>query len=271
MKPSELRLRRLFNGGKAVVIAIDHGLFDGPIPGMENVDGLPEKIHGDVDAVLLSAGVLRRIGPAVFGNRGAAVPIVRINWSTIYCFTWDYHSGTTVEAFSPRDALRLGADTVLVSLSLASGSEARDAANVELFSRLCRDAHEYGMVVVGEYFPVDVAKLRAEQLHDEVRIGCRILCELAADVIKTYHTCNFGEVVSGCPIPILTLGGEKTAREIDALKAAQTQIADGAAGVVFGRNALQALDPIAFQKALIEVVRNGLEAEEAAAKYGIAQ
>jgi len=39
--------------------------------------------------------------------------------------------------------------------------------------------------------------------------------------------------------------------------------------VVFGRNALQARDPIAFQKALIEVVRNGIGAEDAAGKHGI--
>ena len=54
-----LRLARLIGDGRAVVIAIDHGLFDGPIPGMENLPDTAAKINPAVDAVLLSPGMLR--------------------------------------------------------------------------------------------------------------------------------------------------------------------------------------------------------------------
>ncbi len=269
MQASSLRFSRLFGNGRPVVVAIDHGMFDGPIEGMEDIAGTAKHICQDVDAVLVSPGVLGVLGPQTFGRRGGPLAIVRINWGTVYCFSWNYTSGETVEAYSVKDALRLGADAVLVSLSLRTGSEARDAANVALFSRLCREAHDYGLVVIGEYFPVDYPKLSAAEVHEEVKIGCRVLAELGADAIKSYHTERFVEVRDGCPAPILTLGGSKFPREIDALKLAERQVRDGSAGVVFGRNALQARDPIAFQKALIEVVRNGIGAEDAAGKHGI--
>ena len=68
----QLRLRRLVGDGRAVVIAIDHGLFDGPIPGMENLPETAAKINPAVDAVLLSPGMLRHCH-GVFARLQAAV------------------------------------------------------------------------------------------------------------------------------------------------------------------------------------------------------
>ena len=45
----QLRLQRLVGDGRAVIIAVDHGLFDGPIPAMENLPGTVEKINPAVD------------------------------------------------------------------------------------------------------------------------------------------------------------------------------------------------------------------------------
>ena len=39
---------------------------------------------------------------------------------------------------------------------------------------------------------------------------------------------------------------------------------------MFGRNAIQVPDPIAFQQALCDVVKRGLAPEEAARKHGLA-
>jgi DhnA family fructose-bisphosphate aldolase class Ia len=264
-----LRVSNLFTEGRSVIVAIDHGLFDGPIESMEDLDEISGKISDEVDGILLSPGSLRRLGAGLFGRRGSPRAIVRINWSTIYCFQWGYTSGDTVPLVRAEDIVRMGAEAVLISLSLQTGDQERDAANVKVFADLCRDAHNLGLAVIGEYFPVDVPSLSPEQLHSEILVGTRVLAELGADLIKTYHTCNFGEVTRGCPIPILTLGGNKTPRPIDALRAAESQIADGASGVVFGRNAIQTPGPIAFQKALIDIVRHGHDAESAMAKYGV--
>ena len=126
-----LCLSRFFSRGLAIIVAFDHGMFDGPIAGVNRVNEIPSKILPDIDDVLMSPGMLRNMGTKLHGNRNSPIPIIRINWSTIYCFDWDYHSGDTVSAFSPDEALRIGAQMVLISLSLQTGSQQRDAHNIK--------------------------------------------------------------------------------------------------------------------------------------------
>jgi len=269
MSYKNLFLSRFFSTGPAIIVAFDHGMFDGPIPGVDNVPSIPPRIYPDIDGVLLSPGMLRDIGPELCGHRHSPMPIVRINWSTIYCFDWNYHSGDTVPAFSPVEALRTGAQMVLISLSLQTGSQERDAKNVEVFRKLCGQAHELGLPVIGEYFPVDDEKLSEEQMYHEIKIGTRILYELGADVIKTFYTKNFEKVVAGCPTPILALGGKRLPTDTEALQFAQQQIKSGAAGIVFGRNIIQSSKPVELQNAIVDVLKNKMSVNEAVKKYGL--
>ena len=71
------------------------------------------------------------------------------------------------------------------------------------------------------------------------------------------------------PIPVFALGAEKFASEIAALELAEQATRAGAAGVVFGRNVLQAQDPAQFLRALKEVVQGGASPAEAGARYGL--
>ncbi len=269
MPGREIRMQKLFSKGEnAVVIAIDHGYMDGPIPGMENLPKTVQQIDPCVDAILLSPGMLKHLGCA-FNYKGAPLPIVRINWSTVFCFEWQYTRARTVPAFSVREAVALGAEMVLISLTLKTGDEANDAHNVEVFSRLRAEAVELGIPVVGECFPNDSDHLSPNEMHDQVLRGTRILAELGADLIKTFHTQNFLQVVNGCPLPILGLGGHATPDPLDSLVLARQIIADGARGVVYGRNAIQRPDPKAYQRALCDVVKYGVAPEEAARKYNL--
>jgi len=262
-----VRLSRLFNGDEnCVIIAADHGEFDGPLPGMEDLPVTLRKVNPEVDGILLSPGMLKQCGE-IFGRKGAPLAVVRLNWGTVFCSGWGYSEAHTAYAFSAKDAVREGADVVLVSLTLNTGSEERDARNVELFCRLKAEAEDLGIPVIGEVFPVDAESLKPEELHDNVLRSCRIISELGADLIKTFYTYKFGEVTASCPIPVLGLGASKLPTQLQALQLARNEIRDGARGVVFGRNALQVKDPFAFQSALLDVVKRGVEPEEAAAKY----
>ena len=62
MQSKNLFLSRFFSTGPAIVVAFDHGMFDGPIPGVENVASIPPKILPEVDGLLMSPGMLRDIG-----------------------------------------------------------------------------------------------------------------------------------------------------------------------------------------------------------------
>lgn len=268
MNGMKMRIDKLFSGRNAVIIAIDHGMFDGPIEGMVNLPEVSRNIYPDVSGVLLSAGMLRHCSH-VFNFKGAPMPVVRVNWSSVYAFAWNYNDANTVEAYSVADAVAEGAEVALISLTLKTGSEKRDAANVELFCRLAREAHHLGIPVIGEVFPTHCNQISKEDMHQQIKNGVRIIAELGADMVKTFHTDNFQEVADGCPVPIFCLGAEKMPTQLLALELAERIVQDGGKGVVYGRNAIQVPDPGAFQQALCDVVRNGLTAADAVAKYSI--
>ena len=223
MDGRQIRLERLFGGGSAVVIAIDHGMFDGPIPGMEDLPATAAKINPEVDAVLLSPGMMRHCCE-LFAGRRRPMAAVRLNWNSVYCFRWGYRAARSVECCGVEDALREGMDVALVSLTLQTGDEERDAANVEVFSRLTAQAHGLGIPVIGEYFPTGHLEMTPEQLHENVLAGARITAELGADAIKTFYTQEFAEVTRTCPVPILGLGAEKLPTQADALRLAAAEV-----------------------------------------------
>jgi DhnA family fructose-bisphosphate aldolase class Ia len=245
---------------------MDHCLLDGPTEGMIDLAETARKVAPCVDGILLSPAMLPYCQDA-FNYKGAPLAIVRLNWSTTYCFRWNYKQGATVPAFSPAEALRLGADIALVSLTLETGSESNDAHNVAVFRKLCREAKELGMPVLGEYFPVEGEKLEPDQLHAKVYMGTRIIVELGADLIKTFHTHSFRAVTESSPVPVLGLGAARLPTQLAALQLAAETVAAGAGGVVFGRNAIQVPNPPAFQQALCDVVKQGLAPDEAVRKY----
>ena len=258
-----IRLARLFNRDeRAVIVAMDHALFEGPIEGMIDLAETARRVAPCVDGILLSPAMLPYTSHA-FDYKGAPMVVVRLNWSTTYCFTWHYKEAATVPAFRPAEALRLGADVVLVSLTLETGNEHTDAQNVAVFRELCAEAKQLGLPVVGEYFPVDAENLTPEQLQPSVYRGARIISELGADLIKTFYTPNFRAVTKSCPVPVLGLGAARLPTQLAALRLAAEEVAAGAGGVVFGRNALQVPNPIAFQEALCDVVKRGVRPEEA--------
>lgn len=269
MNGSQIKLERLFsNNENAVIVAIDHGMFDGPIPGMIDLRDTIQNINPVIDGLLLSPGMLSTCKNA-FNYKGAPMPIVRINWSGVYCFHWNYNNAVTVVARTVEEAVAAGAEIVLISLTIATGNEERDARNVEVYCKLMNEAKRFGIPVIGEFFPIFSDKLSNEELHEQVYSSCRILSELGTDMIKTFYTHKFKEVTKSTPVPVFGLGAERKPTQIEALQLAADEIRDGARGVVFGRNAIQVKNPHGFQAALCEVVKKGLNPAEAVKKYNL--
>lgn len=264
---SNIKFERLFNRNeRAVIIAMDHCEFDGPIAGMTDLAKTVAKVDPCVDGILMSPAMIPHCSHA-FNYKGAPMAVARLNWSTVYCFQWQYKEAATVRAFTPTEALRFGADVALISLTLETGSEANDAQNVEVFRSLCREAKELGMPVIGEYYPADPDNLSPEEMHRKVFACVRIIAELGADLIKTFYTNDFKAVTQSCPVPVLGLGAAKCPTQLEALQLAANEVRDGAGGVVFGRNAIQVPNPAAFQRALCDVVKCGVRPESAARRY----
>ncbi len=266
---AEIRLARLFDGGSnSVVVAIDHGLYNGPRPGFND---LPRAVGslGTADAILVSPGMAPHVRD-VFARRGAPAMMVRLNWGTQYATQWNYHESRSVPVLSAAEAVALGADIVLVGMSIMTGSEAVDAENVEVVARAVSQKRVAGVPIVGEVYPAGHEDLPPDERHEQIAIGCRIVAELGVDLVKTFYTGErFAEIVAATPVPVLALGSRKLPRERDALELAAAATRAGARGVVFGRNVLQARDPGRFLLALRAVVKDGIAPAEAAVRNGI--
>lgn len=269
MKGKEIRLSRLFRDGEsAVIVAMDHGQTFGPMPGLVDFTAAAERLK-EADGVLMAPQMIRFSGN-LFRGKGSPAVIVRLNWNTIHCEPWHYQQAHIVKATSVEAAVAAGAEVVLASLVLKTGDEAHDAQNVQGFAALAEESAKLSIPLIGEVFPIAGFRERPTEFHDYIVKMCRIICELGADAIKTFYTGDqFAEVVEGVPIPVFALGAEKYESEIAALELAERATRAGAAGVVFGRNVLQAQDPAQFLRALKEVVQERATPAESGARHGL--
>jgi DhnA family fructose-bisphosphate aldolase class Ia len=264
-----IRLSRLFSGEQnAVVVAIDHGLYFGPMPGLIRLSEVV-KVLGGADGVLMSPGSAVHC-QELFLHRGAPAMILRLNWASNYVSVWDYTHSRSVPILSVAEAVQQGADVVLGSLTLKNPDQIEDAQNVEVLSDYINQKRALGIPLIGEVFPTGGDDAPPRDLHEVVKVGCRVVAELGVDLVKTFYTGEqFEEITAATPIPILALGAKKTPRERDALQLAETAVRAGARGVVFGRNVLQAKDPERFLEALKEVVKTGQDSLKITAKFNL--
>ncbi len=260
-----VRLARLFSDGKnVVVVAVDHGLYFGPLPGMINLPMVIDKIAG-ADAILFGPAMPSYCS-SVFSRRGAPQLVIRLNWAPNYAAQWNYHHSYSVRMVSVAEAVAQGADLVMGSLTMKNPDEQEDAKNVEVFSSCVSEKRILGIPIIGEFYPTGGDDRTAEEMQEEVFIGCRMIAELGADLVKTFYTGKrFSEIVEATPVPVLALGAKKLPRESDALKLAADAVHAGAKGIVFGRNVLQSRDPKRLLDALKEVVKE-YKAPDAVAK-----
>lgn len=264
-----IRLARLFSNGKnVVVVAVDHGLYFGPLPGMINLPMVIDNL-AEADAILF--------GPAmpgycrsVFSKRGAPQLVIRLNWAPNYAAQWNYKHSHSVRMVSAVEAVSQGADLVMGSLTMKNPDEKEDARNVEVFSACVSEKRILGIPIIGEFYPTGGDDRTPEDMQEEVFIGCRMIAELGADLVKTFYTGKrFSEIAAATPVPILALGAKKLPRESDALKLAADAIRDGAKGIVFGRNILQSKDPKRLLDALKEVVKENKDPDGVAKTFHI--
>lgn len=269
MSGKNIRLSKLFPQRKnAVIVAVDHGQTFGPMPGLVDFTTAVEHLR-NADGVLMAPQMIRFSGN-LFSGKDSPIAIARLNWNTIHCEPWDYREAHIVKAISVEAAVAAGAEIVLASLVLKTGSEERDARNVQVFTELARESYHLGIPLIGEVFPIGGLRAKTDEFHDYIKKTCRIVCELGADAIKTFYTGErFDEVVEGVPIPVFALGAEKLPTELDALELAYKAISAGARGVVFGRNVLQAERPADFLAGLKDVVQGRATPAEAAAAHGL--
>jgi len=249
------RLRRIFaQDGKGLIVAIDHGLLDGPVKGLEHPEATIEKIvAGGANAVLTSYGLARRFAAELAGLG----LIMRVDGGSTGLGS---KGGPGRIFFTVEDALRLGADALAVSAFPGADDEADTLQNLAM---VAGEAHEWGLAVLGEMVPGGFDSPAEMRTADTVAIATRIGAELGADVIKTPYASGFEAVTSTSYVPVVILGGAKRGKERDMLADIKSAIDVGASGVAIGRNIFQADDPGAMTAAVASIVHQNASVDEA--------
>ncbi|USQ79159.1 3-hydroxy-5-phosphonooxypentane-2,4-dione thiolase [Ornithinimicrobium faecis] len=248
------RLGRIFNkqSGRTVMLAFDHGYFQGPTSGLERVDLNIVPLMPDADALMCTRGIIRSVLPPA--DAGALV-VRASGGASILKDLSDERI-----AMDMADASRIDASAVAVQVFIGGEQETQSVHNL---TRQVDAGLQYGIPVLG------VTAVGKQLARDARYLGLatRIIAELGAQMVKTYY-CeeDFSSVTAACPVPVIMAGGKKLP-VIDALTMARKAIDEGAAGVDMGRNIFQRKNPIAMIKAVRAVVHDDATPETAAELY----
>lgn len=243
------RLARIFRpDGHTVMLAIDHGYFQGPTTGLERVDVTILPLVPYADALMCTRGILRSTVPA---THRAGVVVRASGGPSILKELSNENIALDLD-----DAVRMDAHAVAVQVFVGGEFETQSIHNM---TRLIDAGYRVGIPVLG------VTAVGKELVRDERYLGLatRMCAELGAQIVKTYY-CEpgFEHVTAGCPVPVVMAGGKKLP-ELEALTMAYRAIQEGAAGVDMGRNIFQSQSPLAMIQAVGKVVHEGLKPQEA--------
>ncbi|MEW6587406.1 MAG: 3-hydroxy-5-phosphonooxypentane-2,4-dione thiolase [Nitrospirota bacterium] len=247
------RLSRIINPktGKTVMLAVDHGYFQGPTTGLRDLKKTVAPLTSLADCLFITRGMVRTsIDP-----RSDVSICLRVSGGPSILGELSNEDLTT----SVEEALRLNASGVGMSIFVGAKNEDRTIVNL---GRLVNEAERYGMPVLA------VTAVGKEMGRDSRYLGlaCRIAAEIGVHFVKTYYCEEFYKVVEGCPVPIVMAGGKKIP-ERDALQMTADAIKEGASGVDMGRNIFQSDNPVGMIKAVKAIVHRGATVEEAYELY----
>jgi len=244
------RLARIFNpeSGNTVMLAFDHGYFQGPTTGLERVDLSINPLVPHADTLMLTRGILRSIippatqKPIVLRASGGPSILKELSNEEI--------------AVDIEDSIRLNVCAMAVQVFIGGEYEKQSIINM---TRLVDMGIRYGIPTLA------VTAVGKDMARDAkyFRLATRICAELGAQYIKTYYIEEgFETVTSCCPVPIVIAGGKKIP-ELDALEMARNAIVRGANGVDMGRNIFQSESPTAMIQAVRAVVHENETPERA--------
>jgi len=248
------RLARIFNPktGRTVMLAIDHGYFQGPTTGLERIDLTIVPLMENADAIMLTRGILRTTVPPTLNK---AIVMRCSGGPSVLKELSDEELAVDIE-----DAIRMNVAAITLQVFIGGQFETRSVHNM---TRLVDMGLRYGIPTVA------VTAVGKEMVRDAryFRLACRICAELGAQLIKTYYVPEgFSTVTASCPVPIVMAGGKKIP-ELDALTMAHNAIQEGASGVDMGRNIFQSDAPKAMMQAVRKVVHEDMTPAEAYELY----
>jgi len=248
------RLAQIFNpeSGRTVMLAIDHGYFQGPTTGLERIDLNILPLTPYADTLMLTRGILRSLVPPSITKS----IVLRVSGGTSIL----KELSNEEIAVDIEESIRLNVCAMAVQVFIGGEYEKESIINM---TRMVDMGTRYGIPTLA------VTAVGKDMDRDAryFRLATRICAELGAHYIKTYYIeKNFETVCASCPVPIVMAGGKKIP-ELDALTMAYNAVQQGASGVDMGRNIFQSESPIAMIQAVRAVVHDNEQPDKALDLY----
>src|SRR3989338_7569403 len=244
------RLSRIINPKtkRCVMLAVDHGYFQGPTTGLKDLGKTVNPLLPYADSLMITRGALRN-----WINPETNIPIVlRVSGGQSILKELSNEIITT----AIDDAIRINASAITCSVYIGGEYERETIGNL---ARLVNEGEKYGIPVLA------VTAVGKDMVRDARYLGLasRICVETGAHMVKTYFCDNFEEVVEACGnVPVVIAGGKKV-EEKEALEMAKNAVDKGASGVDMGRNIFQSDNPIGMIKAVRAIVHDKASIDEA--------
>ena len=267
------RLKRLFNAksGRCFDVAVDHGFFNQP-GFLQGIESMPKVIKTLVDAapdaIQLTLGQARHL-QEIPGREKPSL-VLRTDVANIYGKELPASRFSLMIEETMLQAVRFDAACVCVNLFQIPGAPEVHEKCVENILKLKPQADYYGMPMMVEPLVFQPNEKAGGYMvnGDVVQIMhlVRQAVELGADIIKADPTDDvslYNQVVETAGgIPVLVRGGGRVSdREI--LERTQGLLAQGAAGIVYGRTIIQHPNPRGIPRALMAMVHDGASVDDA--------
>ncbi len=257
-----IRMNQLFNKstGNSVCIAVDHGGIAGPMQGINNPSELVGLcVKGGADCILTTRGFARAAADA--WDRQTSLLLRLTGGFTVLGGQFEEEMIT-----SPQAAVEYGAAGAAVTVKFGHEREGEFTRNASLVADECE---RLGLPLMVE------AMARGKDLKSTdpkgVKLASRASMEIGADIVKTYYTGDpdsFHEVVEGCPVPILILGGPKSDSDEEVISNVYYAMQAGARGIAIGRNIWQRDNVLAMIEAMSGLVHEGWSVKQAMTHIG---
>lgn len=267
------RLNRLFNPRtrRCFDVALDHGFFnEGSF--LAGIEDLPKAIETLVaaapDAIQLTVGQAPHLQRLPV--RGKPALVLRTDVANVYGTQLPRALFSRMIAEPVLQAVRLDVACVVVNLfRIPEQPEVTDQC-IQNICALKPQCDHYGMPLMVEPLVFQPNAKAGGYMVDgdpaKIIPLVRQAVELGADIIKadpTNDAAVYHQVIETAGgVPVLVRGGSK-APEREILERTQALIAQGAAGIVYGRNIIQHPKPAGITRALMAVVHEGASVDAA--------
>jgi fructose-bisphosphate aldolase, class I len=267
------RLQRLFNSRsqRCFDVAVDHGFFNQPgfLTGIENMAKTVQTlVKAGPDAIQLTVGQARHLINTEGQNRPSLV--LRTDVANVYGKALPETRFSEMVEDAILQAVRLDAAGVCVNLFQIPNAPDVHHQCVQNIAKLKIAADHYAMPMMVEplvFAPnEDAGGYMVDGDLVKITHLVRQAVELGADVIKadpTSDTSDYHQVIETAGgIPVLVRGGGRVSDRV-ILERTREILAQGASGIVYGRNVIQHAAPAGITRALMAIVHDGASVDEA--------